>query len=294
MAGVAQAAAMARWLPCGLALLMLVVVSVAEGQRTYRVRQGDTLLGIARRFDVRLRDLKRANGLRGDLIRPGMRLRLPGAGSPAEATPPSRAKADPEARQRRADLGLGSARVAHHLLHHPPDPRWVKAAGEPEDAPTLANPVPGGVLLRGWGSGRRGYHKAVDLGAEPGTSIGAAAGGLVAYAGRGVRGYGNIVILVHPDASVTWYAHNRRNLVAAGQRVVRGEAIAQVGATGYARGAHVHLMLVRDGEHCDALPLLDPPPRPRPNAKPVEARAEPGGATPAIRCAPKRRRARRR
>jgi murein DD-endopeptidase MepM/ murein hydrolase activator NlpD len=285
---------MVRWLPCGLALLVLVVASVAEGQRTYRVREGDTLLGIARRFDVRLQDLKRANGLRGDLIRPGMRLRVPGEKRAAQVTPPSESRGSPEARRRRVTLGLGSSRVAHHLLHHPPDPRWVKAAGDLEEAPTLANPVPGGLLLRGWGSGRGGYHMAVDLGAEPGTPIGAVAGGLVVYAGRGVRGYGNVVILVHPDASVTWYAHNRRNLVVAGQRVSRGETIAQVGATGYARGAHLHLMLVRDGEHCDALPLLDPPPRTRAGAEPMEPRAGPEGPAPRIRCAPKRRRSRHR
>lgn len=279
-------------LPWWLAFVMLVGASVAEAQRVYRVRAGDTLLGIARRFDVRLGDLKRANGLRGNLIRPGMRLRVPGAADRGSGSG-SASEAPAEARRRAKALGLGTSRVAHRLLHRPPEPRWVEAAGEPEQAAGLANPVPEGVLLRGWGSGRGGYHKALDLGAERGTPIRAVARGLVAYTGRGVRGYGNVVILVHPDASVTWYAHNRRNLVAAGQRVERGDALAEVGSTGFARGAHVHLMLVRGGEHCDALPLLHPPPRRRGG----DGRAAPAGegdGPSAVRCAPKRKRARRR
>jgi murein DD-endopeptidase MepM/ murein hydrolase activator NlpD len=123
---------------------------------------------------------------------------------------------------------------------------------------TLALPVPEGRFLRGWGSGARGYHLAIDIGAPAGTPVHAAADGLVAYVGNGVRGYGNTVVLVHRNGWVTWYTHHTQNLVVAGQTVARGEVVGTVGDTGYARGAHLHFMLVADGSHCDALPLLRP------------------------------------
>ncbi|MBZ0121234.1 MAG: M23 family metallopeptidase, partial [Sandaracinaceae bacterium] len=82
--------------------------------------------------------------------------------------------------------------------------------------------------------------------------------GVVAYSGTGVRGYGNFVILVHPNGWVTAYAHHRRNLVVAGQLVERGEVIAEVGSTGFAQGPHLHFMLVSEGRHCDPMPLFRP------------------------------------
>lgn len=228
---------------------------------TYVVRSGDSLSRIARRFRVSVRDLQRANRLRGTRIHPGTRLRIPGRGMgrqyPEGARPQELDESQRQALERAAALGLGSSRVAHSLLTDPPDQAWIDAAGEPERDGTLLAPVEDGVLLRGWGSGAGGYHLALDIGAERGTTIRAAARGIVAYAGRAVRGYGNVVIVVHPNGWVTWYAHNRQNLVVPGQRVERGDPIGTVGATGYARGTHVHFMLVYRGEHCDALPLIE-------------------------------------
>ena len=119
-------------------------------------------------------------------------------------------------------------------------------------------PVDDGRYLRGWGSGAEGYHLAIDIGAPSGTEIHAAERGLVVYAGHGIRGYGNVVVLVHPNGWVTAYAHARQNLVVPGQRVERGEVISRVGMTGYARGPHLHFMLVHEGRHCDPLPALSP------------------------------------
>ena len=81
--------------------------------------------------------------------------------------------------------------------------------------------------------------------------------GLVLYAGNGIRGYGNIVIVLHPNGVSTWYAHNHQNLVVPGQQVARGEAIGTMGQTGYARGTHLHFMVVDGLEHCDPTPLLE-------------------------------------
>ena len=168
------------------------------------------------------------------------------------------------------ELGLGRAAVGQRLLREEPDPAWVEAAGDPEALDgTLLMPVETGVYLRGWGSGLQGYHLAVDIGAPQGTEIRAAERGLVAYVGNQLRGYGNLVILVHPNGWVTGYAHNHQNRVIPGQIVERGEVLGTVGQTGFARGPHLHFMFVHDGRHCDPMPLFRPA-MTRPNGEPVE------------------------
>jgi murein DD-endopeptidase MepM/ murein hydrolase activator NlpD len=123
---------------------------------------------------------------------------------------------------------------------------------------TLLQPVTEGHFLRGWGSGSEGYHLAIDIGAGIGTPIHAAERGLVAYVGQGIRGYGNLVILVHPNGWITAYAHNHQNRVVPGQLVARGEVLATVGETGFARGPHLHFFFVHQGRHCDPMPLFRP------------------------------------
>ena len=257
---------------------------------TYRVRDGDTLARIARRFDVSIRDLMRHNRLRSPTIRAGARLRIPGRGMgrqrPEGARPQELSESQEDALARGTELGLGTSQVAHALLTDPPETTWVEAAGDPDAEGTLLVPVDDGVYLRGWGSGAGRYHLALDVGAEPGTDVRAAMSGLVAYAGREVRGYGNVVIVVHPNGAVTWYAHNRQNRVVPGQLVERGEVIATVGATGYARGAHVHFMLVHEGRHCDPEPILDGGFSNRDPAQPTSRWLATRPAE--VRCAPKR------
>jgi len=144
-------------------------------------------------------------------------------------------------------LGLGTSAVAARLLIGAPEPRWVSAAASETRAAVpgdLLFPVAGAELWRGYGATRRGRrrhnHQGVDLGASAGTLFRAANDGLVAYSDNGLRGYGNLVIVVHADASTTFYAHCRATYVFAGQRVRRGQVLGEVGSTGYARGEHLH------------------------------------------------------
>lgn len=155
-------------------------------------------------------------------------------------------------------LGLGHFKTAGKLLQGRPEQAWVEAtAGEGWNG-TLRFPVKGGYATRGFGSGKGGYHQAVDIAAEVGTKVRAAAGGIVAYAGNQVSGYGNLVILVHPGGFVTLYAHNQKNLVLPGQRVRRNAIIAELGNTGRSRGPHVHFELLFNGQQCDPVSLFRP------------------------------------
>ena len=84
-------------------------------------------------------------------------------------------------------------------------------------------------------------HRGVDIGGvDEGAPIRAARGGLVAYADNELTGYGNVVILLHHEGYSTFYAHCRALRVFAGQRVERGDVIAEVGMTGFAPAPHLH------------------------------------------------------
>lgn len=97
-----------------------------------------------------------------------------------------------------------------------------------------------GVLTSGFGWRWGRMHKGIDIAAATGTPISASASGTVTYAGWNAGGYGNLIELIHADGSTTLYAHNRRILVKVGDRVEQGQAIAEMGSTGYSTGPHCH------------------------------------------------------
>jgi murein DD-endopeptidase MepM/ murein hydrolase activator NlpD len=97
-----------------------------------------------------------------------------------------------------------------------------------------------GVLTSGFGWRWGRMHRGVDIAAPSGTPVVAAAPGVVEFAGWNDGGYGNMVDIRHPDGSLTRYAHNSRLLVRAGQTVLQGQLVSEVGSTGYSTGPHLH------------------------------------------------------
>jgi len=85
----------------------------------------------------------------------------------------------------------------------------------------------------------RHFHKGIDIAANMGTPIKAARDGLVIFSGR-LEGYGNCIFIRHQDGYITVYAHNKVNKVKVGDIVYQGQEIAEVGRTGYATGPHLH------------------------------------------------------
>ncbi|MBI3326540.1 MAG: peptidoglycan DD-metalloendopeptidase family protein [Nitrospinae bacterium] len=110
-----------------------------------------------------------------------------------------------------------------------------------------------GMLSRGFGLRDGRFHGGIDIPAPKGTPIVAAADGLVIFSGRGPNGYGNTVMLDHEGGLVTVYAHNHRNAVRVGERVLRGQIVALIGETGRAWGTHLHFEVHHHGRLMDPL-----------------------------------------
>lgn len=118
-----------------------------------------------------------------------------------------------------------------------------------------------GYFTSGFGVRRSPYggtekmHEGLDIANYPGTPIRATADGTVAFAGA-KAGYGQTVIIDHGYGLETWYAHNRRILVRPGQRVQRGESIAQLGNSGRSTGPHLHYEVRINGTPVDPLSYI--------------------------------------
>jgi murein DD-endopeptidase MepM/ murein hydrolase activator NlpD len=182
-----------------------------------------------------------------------------------------------QAAQLAEELGLGQRASSARLLLAPPSRAWVSAANSVQSAAWVWPVDPKG-FVRGPGNLRMAVrrrkamamahpdpklaypahheHEGVDLAAAVGTPIRAAQSGLVVYSDNELRGYGNLVMVVHPDGSVAVYAHCRATFVFPGQHVNAGQVIAEVGNTGFSRGPHLHFEYRVAGMPRDPQPLL--------------------------------------
>ncbi len=85
----------------------------------------------------------------------------------------------------------------------------------------------------------RHFHKGIDIGAEMGTPILSARDGIVIFSGR-MEGFGNCIFIRHQEGYITIYGHNKVNYVKVGDIVRQGQVIGEVGRTGFATGPHLH------------------------------------------------------
>lgn len=180
---------------------------------TYTVRAGDTLYKIAQANGTDVASLARLNNI-GDptQLRIGQVLRLDG-GTPMPSQPPAVATAPP------------SSPTSPATPVTPPPPATAARAN---DANLISWGWPAtGKIIQGFNSNTKG----IDIEGTPGDPVIAAADGNVMYAGNGVRGLGNLVLLGHSDGFITAYAHNQQLLVKTGDTVKKGARIALLGQT---------------------------------------------------------------
>lgn len=104
-------------------------------------------------------------------------------------------------------------------------------------------------------TGKRARHEGLDFAGREGTPIMAVGGGVVTWSSPRF-GYGNLVEINHGGGYVTRYAHNKENLVAVGDRVEKGQVVAQMGSTGRATGANLHFEVMYKGRPVDPLDFI--------------------------------------
>jgi murein DD-endopeptidase MepM/ murein hydrolase activator NlpD len=190
----------------------------------------------------------RANDLTNPgALRIGQRLTVPGCRPPSE-TGPAAARAAELVADGIVVKRVGPLRILTQLVLTTPDFQ--------EERIPLVWPVEGPVIST-FGQRSRGWHAGIDISAEVGSQIYAAAPGTVVYSSW-IRAYGQVVKLEHSNGFITLYAHNLQNLVEAGEEVEAGQVIATVGRSGHVTGPHVHFEVRRDGRAYNPLHLLEP------------------------------------
>lgn len=207
----------------------------------YTVRSGDTLYSIAWRYGLDYRQLARINGIdRHYTIYPGqkLKLRVGASSAPHRISHPSGtkiAKSSPTKTKPHRDR-RSKAPVVH--ASGPVHWRW---------------PATGRILAR-YSTGTT-PNKGIDLAGKVGDPVYAAADGKVVYAGSGLLGYGNLVIVDHNQQYLSAYAHNSRIFVKESDKVKAGEKIAEIGNTGSNRPM-LHFEIRRDGKPVNPLKYL--------------------------------------
>lgn len=224
----------------------------------YTVKPGDTLIRIGLESGQGWKDIARWNSLENpNLIEVGQVLRVvPPSATVAAA--PSTSESGVVTRPVTSSAVAPAVAGAASAPSKAPAASASAPAPAPTPAPAAAAPAGGdddmgfiwpasGSLLAGFDEAR---NKGYDISGKAGDAVLAAADGRVVYAGAGLRGYGNLIILKHNNTYLTAYAHNQALLVKEDQSVRKGQKIAEMGSTDADR-VKLHFEIRRQGKPVD-------------------------------------------
>ena len=206
----------------------------------YTVKPGDTLIRIGMDNGQSWRDILRWNKLDNpNLIETGQVLRV----APPQAEPVARPATSP------APAAIPAKTTASAPTS--PTPATTAAAEVADEVLNFQWPARGNVLA-GFDESK---NKGLDISGKVGDPVLAAADGRVVYAGAGLRGYGNLIILKHNNTFLTAYAHNQTLLVKEDQVIKRGQKIAEMGNSD-ADQVKLHFEIRRQGKPVDPAKYL--------------------------------------
>jgi murein DD-endopeptidase MepM/ murein hydrolase activator NlpD len=252
------------------------VAAVAGPSSVHVVNRGDTLISIARRNNVPVGELARANNLdQTAKLSLGMKLTVPGSRSAAAAAAPA---AQPVAAVAPAQPATTVAVPANKMASAGP-PQAARLASattnvveekpvvveqapvKPSEAtgalPTFRWPVRGKVITT-YGAKTNGKsNDGINLAVPEGTPVKAAEDGVVAYSGNELKGYGNLVLVRHSNGYVTAYAHASELMVKRGDTIKRGQIIAKSGQSGEVGSPQLHFEIRKGSSPVDPLQFLN-------------------------------------
>lgn len=224
------------------------------------VAKGDTLYAIAWRYNLDYKNLSKINNINPPYaISPGQIIQLHGVASrvthrvsraqkqvpiehskPAAKMPPSKPPTPKISTSNRSEKRTVNTAVARSTSVNSGPLVWIW-------------PVKGEVISPFNVTGK--LNKGIDIAAKLGESVRAAADGEVVYAGSGLRGYGNLIIIKHRNSYLSAYAHNSKLIAKEGDVVKKREKIAEVGGSG-TNAVKLHFEIRRDGVPVDPLRYL--------------------------------------
>ena len=196
----------------------------------YTVKRGDTLASIARKYGTNYKVLAQKNNIKEPYsLKVGQKLIITGnAGQTAQ-------NKSVQSTQKTVQKSETAKKTTQK----------TKSASTSSYVSTKRNakfvwPVSGKVISSFGTVGKGLKNDGINISAPLGTSVKAGDKGTVAYAGNGLKGFGNLILIKHPDGYITAYAHTDKILVKKGQTVMRGEKIATVGKTGGVSSPQLH------------------------------------------------------
>ena len=226
--------------------------------RFYRVKKGDTLKSIARRFGIKVSTIKSVNRLKNNRIHKGQRLKIPTMNGILYKVKRGDnltkiAKRFKVSLKKLMKVNKENIYAGRYIFV--PDAKYYFTMKK------ISFIMPyNGKITSGFGyrhdpfhKNRIQFHEGIDI-ACYNKPVKAAYSGVVVYAGA-LGGYGNTVILAHRKKYRTLYAHNKRLLVHKGQFVRQGQAISICGSTGYSTGGHIHFEIIHNRKYLNPLSL---------------------------------------
>lgn len=248
--------------------------SVSSGEMTtYTVKEGDTLSEIAMQYDISTNTIRWENNITGNNIKVGQKLNiLPVTGvkhiiKSGDTLDKIADKYDAEVEDIMVFNGVTKSDKlkAGDVLYVPngiikpvvatPKPTSGSSTKTGNTSQVTSGyyswPAAGGKITSPYGPRKLGYHYGIDIGAPRGTTVYAAASGIVTevvnYCSEGATScggrYGNYIVIRHSNGTFTRYAHLSRVSVSVGNSVSKGKKIGAVGNTGRSTGPHLHFQI---------------------------------------------------
>ena len=223
----------------------------------YVVHKGDTLSQIADMFGVTVNTIKWGNDLKSNTLKEGDTLVI----LPISGVKHTVAKGDSLASIAKKYKGDLAEIIAYNNIENNTSLALGSIIIVPDGEVLTTQTLSSGSSVGGSSSGLKEYkgyylrpilggkksqgihgYNGIDLAAPLGTPIFASASGqvIISRSGGWNGGYGNYIVIKHPNGTQTLYSHNQSNLVSAGDSVEQGEVIGFVGRSGKVTGAHVH------------------------------------------------------
>ncbi len=207
----------------------------------HHIEPGDTLYSVSREYRTDVYTLAKINQLKPPFtLIPGQRLKLPSTSNLTTASkslnaPTTSARVTTTPLPKPSTVAKTTPRISKKAIPKPP----------PRSSSRFSWPLKG-KIISSFGTKDKGLRNdGINILAKRGSAVKAAEHGVVAYSGNELRGFGNMVLVKHAGGWITAYAHNDKLLVKRGQKVKKGQVIANVGSSGGVTTPQLHFEIRR-------------------------------------------------